>query len=134
MGAVAAPGVDRVRTPTLCPAGHDAPLEDGADHERTAAPRAGRFDRSGPDPGHVSDPRGLTQGPRAATGSVDDRLLHGGFHPSTHVVLRELATAAVLVEPADEDVRELAVDGGPVVGQVAGATVRDEDVAIDRQH
>ena len=41
--------------------------------------------------------------------------------------------AAVVVEPADEDVGELAIHGRPIVGQVARPAVRDVRVAVDGQ-
>src|SRR6478609_1286240 len=65
---------------------------------------------------------------RTAAGSVGD-----GLRPAPHVVLGELAAAPFVVEPTYEDVGELAIDAGVVVGQVAGPAVRDVDVAVDRE-
>jgi hypothetical protein len=56
-----------------------------------------------------------------------------GFRPPSVVVLGELAAAAVVVEPADEHVRELAIDRGAIISEIAGPTVGDVDVAIDRE-
>ena len=61
------------------------------------------------------------------------RLVRLGLGPAAHVVLGELAAAALGVEPADEDVRELPVDLAPVIGQVAGAPVGHEHIAVDRE-
>src|SRR3954451_3581 len=72
----------------------------------------------------------LTAPPAGAQGR---NLLGKGLGTSSHVPLGELATAAVPVEAADEDIRELAVDSAPIVGQVAGPTVRDACLAIDRE-
>ena len=54
-GAAAPPGIDRVRTVAICPAGIDLPVSIGPDHERPAAPGAGRLRRSGPYPSDVPD-------------------------------------------------------------------------------
>ena len=61
-------------------------------------------------------------------------LLRDGLRALPHVVLGVLATTAVRVEAAHEDVGELPVDGGPIVGQVERPAVGDERVAVDREH
>src|SRR5687767_11414636 len=59
-----------------------------------------------------------------SSGSAGRRLLvRDGVRSSAHVVLGELAAASLGVEAADEHIRELAIDGLPVVRQVARPTV-----------
>src|SRR6185369_3302199 len=64
-------------------------------------------------------------------GAAGHDLIGEDFRSSPHVPLGELATAAVAVEAHDEDIRELTVDRGPIVGQVAGPAVGDAGVAVD---
>src|SRR3954453_16087518 len=68
-----------------------------------------------------------------SAGAQGRNLLGKCLGTSSHVPLGELAAPAVRVEAADEDIRELPGDSAPIVCQVAGPTVRDARLAIDRE-
>ncbi len=117
-------------------AGVDLSVVLGAGHERPSPASSRRRQRSGVDPGRVpdADPGAVCRRRSRSAGSArGGRLVWGDLGPAAHVVLGELAAAAVVVEPAHEDVREFALDLASIVGQVASPAVGDEHVAIDGQ-
>ena len=87
--------------------------------------------------GREGTPRRRLWGVRAVAGprvSRRRRLVRGGVGTTAHVPLGELAAATLGIEPAHEEVRELPIDLAPVVGEVAGPAVGDEDVAVDGEN
>ena len=93
----------------------------------TSAPRTVRAICASPRWGRV----GVADGAYTAQARAGLLSPGNGLGRRRHVPLGELAAAALVVEAADEDVGELAVDGRSVVGQVAGPAVGDAGVAVD---